>query len=108
MMELIDKELAMRLGLFIASGVVGMFFGYYRRWSFEALDIKFWSYMFGDWHAVGRALTTLAAMCAGAGGLSYLDGLTMSQIIIAGAGIGILVPQTVDKNKKDVKHDNKS
>lgn len=99
MMELIDKEIAARLGLFVVSGLIGMLYAYYRRWSFEISNIGLLQYMFGDAHATGRAITTFAAMCAGAGGLSYLDGLTMSQIAIAGAGIGLLVPQTVDKNK---------
>lgn len=100
MIELIDKELAMRLGLFVVSGLTGMIYAYYRRWSFEISDSGLLQYMFGDAHATGRAITTFAAMCAGAGGLSYLDGLTMSQVVIAGAGIGLLVPQAVDKGKK--------
>lgn len=104
MIEYIDTDLTFRLGVFVASGIVGMLYAYYRRWSFEISNIGLFSYMFGDAHATGRAITTFAAMCAGAGGLSYLDGLTISQIAIAGAGIGLLVPQSVDKNKKDVKH----
>lgn len=101
MMELIDKAEAIRLGAFVVSGIVGMLYAYYRKWSFEVAEKGLAGYMFGDAHATGRAITTFAAMCAGAGGLSYLDGLTMSQIIIAGAGIGLLVPQTVENKGKN-------
>ncbi len=101
MIELIDKAEAIRLGAFVVSGIVGMLYAYYRKWSFETVDKGLAGYMFGDAHATGRAITTFAAMCAGAGGLSYLDGLTMSQIIIAGAGIGLLVPQTVENRRKN-------
>lgn len=72
-----------------------MLFSYYRQWSWGDQHISLWWYMFGDSHAVGRALTTLAAMCAGAGGLDYLDTLTTQQIVVAGLVIGLLVPQTV-------------
>lgn len=82
-----------RIGLFALSGLLGMLFAYYRSWAWGDKTIDLWVYMFGDSHAVGRALTTLAAMCAGAGGLSYLDTLTTQQIVIAGLGIGLLVPE---------------
>lgn len=96
MIELFDKEEAMRIGMFVVSSVIGMLFAYYRKWSFEIPEgTGLFQYIFGDPHAIGRALTTLMAMCAGAGGLSYLDSLTASQILIAGASIGLLVPQTV-------------
>lgn len=99
MIELFDKEEAIRIGLFVASSVIGMLFAYYRKWSFEMPGgIGLFRYIFGDPHAIGRALTTLTAMCVGAGGLSYLDSLTASQILIAGASIGLLVPQTVAQN----------
>lgn len=98
--ELVDKEAAIRIGLFVISGIVGVLFAYYRKWSWDVPNIGLFQYIFGDPHAIGRALTTLAAMCAGAGGLSYLDSLTASQILIAGAGIGLLVPQTVDQKKE--------
>ncbi len=102
MIELFDKEEAIRIGLFVASSVIGMLFSYYRKWSFEIPDgIGLFRYIFGDPHAIGRALTTLTAMCVGAGGLSYLDSLTASQILIAGASIGLLVPQTVAQNVED-------
>ena len=97
--DYIDVAEAVRIGIFIASGIVGMLYAYYRKWSFEISDKGLLAYMFGDAHATGRAITTFAAMCAGAGGLSYLDSLTVSQIIIAGAGIGLLVPQNLEQRK---------
>jgi len=102
MIELFDKEEAIRIGLFVVSSVIGMLFAYYRKWSFEIPEgTGLFQYIFGDPHAIGRALTTLTAMCVGAGGLSYLDSLTASQILIAGASIGLLVPQTVAQKAGD-------
>lgn len=97
--DYIDIDQAVRVGMFIVSGIVGMLYAYYRKWSFEISDKGLLAYMFGDAHATGRAITTFAAMCAGAGGLSYLDSLTTSQILIAGVGIGLLVPQNVDHKR---------
>lgn len=88
------------MAIFAGSGMLGMIYAYYRKWSFDVLNRSLFAYIFGDWHAIGRALTTLAAMCAGAGGLDYLDTLSLNQIIIAGAGIGLLVPQTVENKRK--------
>lgn len=98
--NIIDIQLLQKSIAFVASGLLGMVYAYYRKWSFDAIQAPFFVYIFGDGHAVGRALTTLGAMCAGAGGLDYLTPLTLSQIIIAGAGIGLLVPQTVENKGK--------
>lgn len=82
-----------RIIIFALSGLLSMLFAYYRQWSWGDKSVELWVYMFGDSHAVGRALTTLTAMCAGAGGLDYLDTLTTQQIVVAGLGIGLLVPE---------------
>lgn len=95
----IDVDLAIKLATFVVAGLIGMLYAYYRRWSFDISDTGLFQYMFGDPHATGRAITTFIAMCVGAGGLSYLDGLTMNQIVIAGAGIGLLVPQNVEQRE---------
>lgn len=99
-MSYVDPVELARIGMFITSGLAGMVYAYYRKWSHEIPNSGLLAYMFGDAHATGRALTTFAALCAGAGGLSYLDALTANQIIIAGCGIGLLVPQTVDQKNK--------
>ena len=93
-----DYSLLVKAGLFVLAGLNGMLFAYYRKWSYDEGAQSLRGYMFGDFHAVGRAITTLLAMCVGAGGLSYLDVMTTTQILIAGAGIGLLVPENV-KNK---------
>lgn len=98
--DYIDTSEAIKFGMFVLAGITGMIYAYYRKWSFEMANVGLIAYMFGDAHATGRALTTFLAMCAGAGGLSYLDTLTTSQIVIAGGAIGLMVPQTVDKQKK--------
>jgi hypothetical protein len=92
-----DKALLIKAGLFVLAGMNGMLFAYYRKWSYDQGAQSLRGYMLGDMHAVGRAVTTLIAMCVGAGSLSYLDGMTTTQILIAGAGIGLLVPENVNK-----------
>ena len=52
----------LRMVLFALSGLIGMLFAYYRLWAWGDKSIELWVYVFGDSHAVGRALTTLAAM----------------------------------------------
>lgn len=81
-----------KMMLFAGSGIIGMLFSYYRRWSWDHGDVSLFSYLFGDWHAVGRAVTTLILLCAGAGGLSYLQTLSFDQIVVAGFGLGLIVP----------------
>lgn len=99
----LDYRLIEQLGLFIFSGIFGMFFAYLNRWTDEIKDKTLVEYIFGDTRATVRAFMTLFAMCGGAmvdtGGNSILDAMSMSQIIMSGIGIGLLVPQTVDKKK---------
>jgi hypothetical protein len=92
-----DQAMLIKAGLFVLAGLNGMLFAYYRRWSYDQGAVSLRGYMFGDFHAVGRAVTTLLAMCVGAGSLSYLDGMTTTQILIAGAGIGLLVPENANR-----------
>lgn len=97
--QLIDKAEAVKIILFVVSGLFGMLFAYCRKWAHADMEAGLFMYMFGDERATMKAITTFIALCVGTGGLSYLDTLTMNQIIIAGAGIGLLVPQTVEQNK---------
>lgn len=109
LLDYFDQELALRAGTFLFSSAVGMIYAYYRKWSWSDNTKTFLQYILADRKAAGRAITTLLALCAGAGGLSYLDNLSMSQIIIAGIGIGLIVPERVEegshaaKNRKDSK-----
>lgn len=105
MMELdFDRILATKMLLFFMSGLLAMIFAYYRKWSESDIQAQLVDYMLGDTHAIGRALTTLVVMLAGASGLDFLDALTFKQIAAAGIAIGLVVPDTVAKNKgvKDV------
>lgn len=94
-----DQILAFKAALFFLSGLFAMVFAYYRRWSESDIPTRLLLYMFGDMHAVGRALTTLIVMLAGASGLDFLDALTYKQIFIAGVGIGLVVPDTVERER---------
>ena len=85
--------------IFAGSALAGMGFAYYRKWSWEALDINFSTYAFGDKHALGRAVTTLGVLLAAAGSLDYLSSMTVNQLLVAGAGIGFMVPNNVEAEK---------
>ena len=78
----IDIAEAVKIILFVASGLFGMSFAYCRKWAHTDTGAGLFMYMFGDERATMRAITTFVAMCVGAGGLSYLDTLTINQIII--------------------------
>lgn len=97
--DYIDTAEAMRSVMFVVSGVLGMYYAYLVKWSRSDSKLGAHAYMFCNKKAAMTAVLTFVAMCVGAGGLSYLDTLTINQIIIAGAGIGLLVPQTVEQNK---------
>lgn len=101
LLDQIDIVLMVKSMTFAFSALLGMIYAYYRKWSESDLMISVWTYMFGNPHAIGRALTTLIALCVGAGGLDYLEPLSLNQIFLAGAGIGLLVPQTVENRKKN-------
>ncbi|MBY0475398.1 MAG: hypothetical protein K2Q13_10125 [Nitrosomonas sp.] len=93
----VDKESAARFSLFAASSIIGMLFAYINRWAEGDSKATLGIYLWGDKKAVVKAVTALFMLWSGAGGLSYLDGLTGFKILLAGFGIGYLVPQTVDK-----------
>ncbi|PSJ15864.1 hypothetical protein C7H79_16715 [Nitrosomonas supralitoralis] len=96
---LISEGEAIRLFMFAFASILGMLFAYVNRWANSDSKETLKSYLFGDPKAVVKAFSTLFMLWAGAGGLSYLDTLTGFNIFLAGAGIGYLVPQTVEKRE---------
>ena len=80
---------------FSGAGVLGMTFAYFRIWSYEHEDKTLAQFFFGDLHAIGRAVTTLGLLVAGAGGLDYLSAMSQHQIIVAGFSLGLIVPERV-------------
>jgi len=85
-----------RVIMFGLAAVIGMFAAYTIRWSEGAYKtIGFMAYMWNP-PAIGRAFVALLTLCLGAGGLDYLESLRGIHILIAGAGIGYLVPRSVD------------
>lgn len=99
----ITSNIIEKAGLFSGCAFLAMMFAYYRKWSSEKIPCSFWAgYVFGDWHAVGRALTTLIALCVGAGAFDYLAALTDQQTIAAGIGLGLMVPEKAEiKQQKE-------
>ena len=86
------KEL-IRVLMFGFAAFLGIVAAYTMRWSEDAYKTTTWfRYMYNP-PAAGRAIVTLFTMCLAAGGLDYLESLRGIHILIAGAGIGYLVPQ---------------
>ena len=97
--QLLNLEIY-KLTFFIVGALGGMLFAYCRRWAWEEPDIDLHKYLVGDKHAVGRALTTLIILCGVTDGLDYLESMSTFHIILAGAGIGLMVPAAVDSKKQ--------
>ena len=98
--DYIDSAEAIKVFMFGFAALLGMLYAYVNKWSSSKdYSVTLGMYLFGDKKAVVKALTTLGVLCVGAGGLDYLDTLTGFNIFVAGAGIGFLVPQTVEQNK---------
>lgn len=97
--DLIGTQEMIKVGMFGFAAILGMLYAYINKWANSTdYSISLSKYLFGDKRAVVRALSTLGVLCVGAGGLSYLDTLTGFNIFVAGAGIGYLVPGSVDKH----------
>lgn len=94
---LLGREDAAKLLMFASASILGMLLVYVNKWANSDSKSSLASYLFGDHKAVVKAFSTLFMLWAGAGGLSYLDTLTGFNILLAGAGIGYLVPQTAEK-----------
>lgn len=106
MNEYIDTQEAIKTAMFGFAAILGMLYAYISKWAnSKDYSMTLGMYLFGDKKAVVKALTTLGVLCIGAGGLDYLDTLTGFNIFVAGAGIGYLVPKTVEQ-KEDKQHAN--
>lgn len=79
--------------LFGFAAFIGMFIAYIVEYSKVSRTIGLWEYLTGNKQAKWRALVALGTYCIGAGSLDYLDTLEGMKLLIAGAGIGFLVPQ---------------
>lgn len=107
-LELIQSSGTRELLLFAGSSFLGMVFSYYYKWSWSGDNRPLMTYLTGDKHAIGRALTTLAILLTTAGALDYLTTMDTYQIFIAGLGIGSMVPSKVEEKMRDKEPDNES
>lgn len=94
---MISEEYIYQASMFIFSGLLGMLYAYAWQWSSTPSTKSISQYLFGDTKALIRALLVFISMCAGTISLSYLENLDTIQTIVAGVGIGLLVPSNVDK-----------
>lgn len=101
----LDVGEAVKLIVFILAAIAGTFAAYTMRWTEGPhKTIGYWRYMYNP-PTIGRAAVKLFALCLGAGSMPYLDSLQGIHIIVAGAGVGYLVPQHIDKDTKEADHD---
>ena len=91
--EVIDQNELIRISMFGFAAILGMGAAYTIRWSEGAYKTTLWVHYMFDPPGMARAFVTLFTLCLAAGGLDYLESLRGIHILIAGAGIGYLVPQ---------------
>lgn len=94
---MIPEDYVLQASTFIGSGLLGMLYAYAWQWSSTPSTKSIAQYLFGDSKALIRALLVFISMCAGTISLSYLENLDTIQTIVAGIGIGLLVPSNVVK-----------
>ena len=82
--------------IFVLAGLMGTCFAYLRRWAFSDDTVPLKAYFFADGKAIARALTTLGIACAAIGGFQYFEVMTPGQVIVAGIGVGIMIPERVE------------
>jgi hypothetical protein len=92
MLNIAEAEL-IKVAMFGFAAILGMASAYTMKWSQEAYKTTGWFRYMCNPPEIGKALVTLFTMCMAAGGLDYLESLRGIHILIAGAGIGYLVPK---------------
>lgn len=91
-LDLINQEHFVRVLFFVIAAFFGMLYSYAYKWSESFSKSGLLAYLTCDSKSVTKAVCALLAATLGAGSLSYLDSLSISEIMIAGAGIGALIP----------------
>lgn len=86
--------------IFIISGLSGMLYAYCWKWVEMPQHVPLLTYLFGDFKATLKVLLVFISTCVGAVGLEYLDSLSIFQTIVAGCGLGLLIPQKVIDHKE--------
>ncbi len=97
---MIEQEIIIKALWFIIPGLAGMLYAYTWKWVDEIKDKTYFQYLFGDQRALLKAVLVFVASCAGVLSLDYLNLLDNLHLMIAGVGLGLLIPQKVDAKSK--------
>lgn len=81
--------------IFVGSGILGMFYAYAWKWVELKDSPSLFNYLFGNKKETLKAVLVFISTIVGTVGLDYLSNLSMFQTILAGAGLGLLIPQKV-------------
>lgn len=101
---MIDSILITKGLHFVIPGLLGMLYAYLWRWVERENTKTLWCYLFGDKKATVKVLLVFIASCAGILSMDYLNLLDTAHLMIAGLGLGLLIPQKVDsQSEKQIK-----
>lgn len=85
--------------LFVGAGILGMLYAYCWKWVELPTKISLFSFLFGNSKETIKVLLVFISTIVGAVGLDYLSNMDTFQILIAGCGIGLLIPQKVTEKE---------
>lgn len=94
---MIEYSILIKALWFIIPGLLGMLYAYTWKFVDEIKDKTYFTYLFGDTRALLKALLVFIASSAGMLSLDYLNLLDELHLMIAGVGLGLLIPQKVDE-----------
>ncbi len=95
---MITEAYVIKLVIYITAGLLGMLYAYSWKWAEEApKSVSLWSYLTGDSRATVKAILVFIATCVPTIGLDYLNILDTMHLVVAGVGIGTIIPQKVEQ-----------
>lgn len=97
---MIDDVLLYKALHFIMPGLFGMLYAYLWRWVDKEKTKTLYQYLFGDKKVTIKALLVFAASCAGVLSMDYLNQLDNAHLMLAGIGLGLLIPQKVEAKEE--------
>lgn len=91
-----NVELIEKMSIFIGSGLLGMLYSYAWKWAEMPKGVSLLSYLFCDTKATTKAILTFCGAVAGVASLDYISSLTLTQLIVAGGSVGLMIPEKVE------------
>jgi hypothetical protein len=97
---MMDEVLITKMLHFIVPGLFGMLYAYMWRWVDKEKTKNLFTYLFGDKRVLTKALLVFVASCAGVLSMDYLNQLDNAHLMLAGIGLGLLIPQKVEAKEE--------